>query len=155
MDIYATIIKHSNDAIISKNLDGIIMSWNPAAEIIFGYSEQEAIGHHISLVIPPDKMHEEPVFIQALREGRRIEHYETSRIRKDGTRIEVSITLSPMKDDNGTIIGGSKIVRDVTARKIAEQRVVESEARLRSTLDRMLEGVQILNHGFQYLYVNE
>lgn len=114
--LLAAIVESSNDAIISKSLDGIIQSWNAAAERLFGYTAEEAVGQHISLMIPPDRLAEEDQISGNLRAGNRIEHFETERVRKDGQRIIVSLTISPIKDDSGNVVGASKIVRDVTDR---------------------------------------
>jgi len=118
--LLASIIETSNDAIISKSLDGIIQSWNAAAEQLFGYTAEQAVGQHISLVIPPERIAEEDQIIASLKAGNRIEHFETERVRKDGQRITVSLTISPIKDDSGKVVGASKIVRDVTERKRTE-----------------------------------
>ena len=118
--LLAAIVESSDDAIISKSLQGIIQSWNAAAERLFGYTAEEAMGQHISLVIPPDRIAEEDDIIASLKAGKRIEHFETERVRKDGRRIFVSLTISPIKDDTGKVVGASKIVRDVTERKRAE-----------------------------------
>jgi PAS domain S-box-containing protein len=121
--LLAAIIESSDDAIISKSLDGIIQSWNAAAERLFGYSAAQAVGRHISLVIPSDRIAEEDHIVASLRAGQRIDHFETERVRSDGQRILVSLTISPIKDDAGVVIGASKIVRDVTRQRQAEQRV--------------------------------
>jgi len=118
--LLASIVESSNDAIIGKTLDGIIQSWNAAAEQLFGYTAEQAVGQHISLVIPPERLSEEDQIIASLREGKRIEHYETERVRSDGQRITVSLTISPIKDESGNVVGASKIARDVTAQKRAE-----------------------------------
>ena len=118
--LLASIVESSNDAIISKTLDGTIQSWNAAAEHLFGYSAAEAVGQHISLVIPAERLGEEEKIIASLRAGDRIEHFVTERVRSDGQRIIVSLTISPIKDENGEVIGASKIVRDVTERMQAE-----------------------------------
>jgi PAS domain S-box-containing protein len=115
--LFASIVESSNDAIIAKSLDGIIQSWNAAAEQLFGYTAEQAIGRHISLVIPPERLTEEDQIITNLKAGKRIEHYETERMRSDGQHIVVSLTISPIKDDSGEVIGASKIVRDVTEQK--------------------------------------
>jgi PAS domain S-box-containing protein len=122
--LLASIVESSDDAIISKTLHGIIQSWNAAAERLFGYTSAEAIGRHISLVIPPERIAEEDHIIATLKAGTRIEHFETERVRKDGRRIQISLTVSPIKDDEGRVVGASKIVRDIT-----EQKRVESELR--------------------------
>ena len=114
--LLAAIVESSNDAIISKSLDGTIQSWNAAAERLFGYTAEQAIGKNISLVIPPDRLAEEEQIIARLKSGQRIEHYETERVHRDGQRIFVSLTISPLKDDSGKVIGASKIARDITER---------------------------------------
>jgi PAS domain S-box-containing protein len=118
--LLAAIVESSDDAIISKNLNGIIQSWNAAAERMFGHAPQDAIGKHISLVIPPERISEEDEIIARLRVGDRIHHYETERVRADGRRIQVSLSISPIKDASGTVVGASKIARDITERKRAE-----------------------------------
>ena len=119
--LLASIVESSNDAIISKSLDGIIQSWNAAAERLFGFTAEQAIGQHISIVIPPDRIAEEDRIIASLKAGQRIEHYETERMRSDGGRLAVSLTISPLKDDSGKVIGASKIVRDISERKRVER----------------------------------
>ncbi|HEY3580178.1 MAG TPA: PAS domain S-box protein [Pyrinomonadaceae bacterium] len=119
--LLAAIVESSNDAIISKSLDGLIQSWNAAAERLFGYTAEEAIGQHISLVIPPERVDEEDQIIAQLRTGQRLEHFETERVRRDGRRITVSLTISPIVDDTGTVIGASKIARNVTERRRIER----------------------------------
>ena len=116
----ASIVESSDDAIIAKSLAGIIQSWNAAAERLFGYSAEQAVGHHISLVIPPDRIAEEDHIIASLKAGRRVDHFETERMRSDGQRILVSLTVSPIKDDAGNVVGASKIVRDITRQRQAE-----------------------------------
>src|SRR5262245_13814035 len=118
--LLASIIETSDDAIISKSLDGIIQSWNVAAERMFGYTADQAIGRHISLIIPPERLAEEDRIIAALKAGQRIEHFETERVRADGRRLVVSLTISPIKDAAGTVVGASKIARDITDRKRTE-----------------------------------
>jgi PAS domain S-box-containing protein len=119
--LLASIIESSDDAIISKSLDGVIQSWNAAAERLFGYAAEQAVGRHISLILPPDRIAEEDRIIASLKAGQRIEHFETERLRSDGQRILVSLTISPIKDDAGHVIGASKIVRDITRQRQAEQ----------------------------------
>jgi PAS domain S-box-containing protein len=116
----AAIVESSDDAIISKTLEGVIATWNQAAERIFGYAAEEVIGKSITLLIPPNQIDEEPVILGKIRRGERIDHYETVRTRKDGVLINVSLTVSPIKDESGSIIGASKIARDITQRKLAE-----------------------------------
>jgi PAS domain S-box-containing protein len=122
----AAMVESSDDAIISKDLSGIITSWNRAAERIFGYTAEEIVGLSVTILIPQDRQNEEPRILARLRKGERIDHYETIRRRKDGTDLNVSLTVSPIKDETGRIIGASKIARDITERKRAEsvQRVL-------------------------------
>jgi PAS domain S-box-containing protein len=117
----AALVESSDDAIISKNLDGIIQSWNRGAERIFGYTTEEAVGHHISLLIPADRLDEEPGIIERIRRGERTDHYETVRRRKDGSLIDISLTVSPIKDAGGRIVGASKIARDISDKKRSEE----------------------------------
>jgi PAS domain S-box-containing protein len=117
--LLAAIVESSEDAIISKTLAGVIQSWNAAAERLFGWTAAEAVGRHISLVIPEDRLAEEDHIIASLKAGRRIEHFETERVHRDGRHIPVSLTISPVKDDAGHIVGASKIVRDVTRQREA------------------------------------
>ena len=142
----SSIVESSDDAIISKSLDGVIQSWNAAAERLFGYSAPEAIGRHISLVIPPDRMTEEDVIISALRDGQRIEHFETERVRRDGQRIVVSLTISPIMDADGCVVGASKIVRDFTERKRLEDNLRRLAADLSETDRRKDEFLATLAH---------
>jgi PAS domain S-box-containing protein len=113
----AAIVESSDDAIASKSLDGIISSWNAGAERLFGYSAEEAIGQPITMLIPPDRQHEEPEIIARIRRGERVDHYETVRQRKDGTLIDISVTVSPIRHRDGHIIGASKIARDIGERR--------------------------------------
>ncbi|WHZ27868.1 MAG: putative histidine-kinase [Nitrospira sp.] len=117
----AAIVTYSDDAIISKDLNGIIMSWNRGAERLFGYTEQEAIGRSVTMLMPLERMNEEPEILARIRRGESIEHYETVRRRKDGTLLDISLTVSPIKDDEGRIIGASKVARDITDRKRQEE----------------------------------
>ena len=132
---HAAIVESSDDAIVSKSLDGIITSWNAAAQRLFGYSEVEAVGKPITMLIPDELQQEENVFLERLRSGERVEHCETVRIAKGGKRVAVSLTISPVRDSAGKIAGFSKIARDITARKRAEQLLRESEERFRLVAD--------------------
>ena len=120
--LLASIVESSDDAIVSKSLDGIIQTWNAAAERVFGFSAAEAIGRHISLVIPPERLAEEEHIISTLKSGGRIDHFETERRRKDGQRILVSLSVSPLRDEAGQVIGASKVARDITRQRQAEER---------------------------------
>ncbi len=123
----AAIVETSDDAIVSKDLDGIINIWNSGAQRIFGYSPGEAIGRSIMMIIPPEFRDEEMKILQRLRNGERIEHFETVRVTKDGSRIDVSLTISPIRDAQGRVSGASKVARDITARKKVEEAIKESE----------------------------
>lgn len=112
----AAIVESSHDAILSKDLDGTIISWNRGAERLFGYTAQEVIGKSVTLLFPADKLDEESAILARLRNGEQIEHYETVRRRKDGSLVDISLTVSPIRDSSGRVIGASKIARDVTAR---------------------------------------
>jgi len=133
--LLASIVESSDDAIVGKSLDGIIQSWNAAAERIFGYDAEEAVGRHITLVIPPDRVAEEDHIIGRLRRGERVDHFETVRMRKDGSHVEVSLTISPIHDVDGRVIGASKVARDITAKKQAEELLRENEERLRIAME--------------------
>ena len=117
----AAIVDSSDDAIVSKTLDGVITSWNRAAEHLFGYSASEAIGRHIFLIIPADRIDEENDVLARLRRGEKIDHFETVRQTKDGRRIPISLTVSPIRDATGTIVGASKVARDITERALAQE----------------------------------
>jgi PAS domain S-box-containing protein len=119
--LLAAIIESSDDAIVSKTLDGVIQSWNRAAEVMFGYTAAEAIGRHITLIIPPELHHEEHEILAKLRRGERIAHYETIRRTKDGRDLNISLTVSPIRDASGRVIGASKVARDITERKSLER----------------------------------
>ncbi|MGH8024583.1 MAG: PAS domain-containing sensor histidine kinase, partial [Limisphaerales bacterium] len=114
---FKAIVDSSDDAIISKDLNGVIQTWNRGAEQIFGYTAQEAIGKPVTILIPPENIDEEPVILARIRAGERIDHYETVRKRKDGQLIDISLTISPIKDASGKVIGASKIARDITQKK--------------------------------------
>jgi PAS domain S-box-containing protein len=119
---YAAIIESSDDAILSKDLNGVITSWNRGAQRLFGYTAGEAVGKSVTLLIPRDRHDEEPMILERIRRGDRIEHYDTVRQRKDGSLVDISLTVSPIIDSQGRIIGASKIARDISERKRAEER---------------------------------
>ncbi|SDE66285.1 two-component system sensor histidine kinase NtrB [Terriglobus roseus] len=125
--LLAAIVESSDDAIISKDLDGTITSWNAAAERIFGFSSEEIVGKSILTLIPEDLQDEEKTIIARLRRGERIEHFETTRVAKSGKLLSLSLTISPVRDASGTVVGASKIARDISERKEFERRLVETE----------------------------
>ena len=129
--ILEAIVNSSDDAIVSKNLNGIILSWNTAAIRMFGYTEAEAIGKHISIIIPPNRIDEETLIIENVRSGIKVEHFETIRVAKDGKEINISLTVSPVKNKHGKIIGASKIARDITDKIEAEKKRVLYTERLK------------------------
>ena len=152
--LFASIVNSTNDSILSKNLNGFITSWNKGAEKVFGYSAAEAIGNHISILIPPHLQNEETEIIGRIVKGESVENYETERIRKDGKLIQVSLTVSPITDFQGNIIGASKISRDITESKEAARKLDASRELYRHTLDNMLEGIQIHDFNWRYTYAN-
>jgi PAS domain S-box-containing protein len=127
--LLAAIVESSEDAIVSKTLDGVITSWNGGAERLFGYPAAEAVGRSITLVIPPDRLDEERQILERLRRGERVEHYETVRVTKAGRPIDLSLTISPVRDATGRIVGASKVARDISAQKRAEAELREADRR--------------------------
>src|SRR6516164_1284711 len=130
----SAIVQASEDAVIGKTLDGTIVSWNKGAEKIYGYKAEEILGHSISILLPPGKPDELPEIMKQLRRGRRIESYETTRVHKDGHYIDVSVTISPVKDKSGKVVGASAVARDITKHKQAEAALRLSEERFRVAL---------------------
>jgi PAS domain S-box-containing protein len=126
----ASLIESSDDAIASKDLDGIITSWNPGAQRLFGYSAQEVVGKPMALLIPPERAGEEPTILARIARGEMTDHFETVRVRKDGSKVDVSVTISPIRDSEGRITGASKIARDITERRHAQSKVEAHLARL-------------------------
>lgn len=131
----AAIVASSDDAIISKTLDGVIVSWNEGAQRIFGYAPHEIIGKPVTTLIPPEHLAEEPGILARIRRGERIDHYQTVRTRKDGSRLYVSLTVSPIRNALGEIVGASKIARDITLQKRAEEALKASDSRFRNLAD--------------------
>jgi PAS domain S-box-containing protein len=125
--LLAAIVESSEDAIVSKTLDGIILSWNSGAKRLFGYEPREAVGQPITLIIPPDRQAEERAMLERLRRGERIEHFETVRVTKDGRSLQISLSISPVRDAQGCIIGASKVARDITGQKEAEEALREAK----------------------------
>jgi len=138
---FSAIIESSIDAIMSKDLNGIVTSWNPAAEKLFGYSEQEMIGQAMLRIVPADRAEEEPQILAKIRRGEHIEHFETIRRKKNGEEIPISVTISPISDAAGKIIGASKIARDISERNQAIQARRDDEARMSAILDNILDGI--------------
>jgi len=133
--LLAAIVESSDDAIVSKTLEGRILSWNAGASRIFGYTAAEVVGQPITIIIPPELRYEEQHILDQVRRGERVDHFDTIRITKDGRRIPISLTVSPVRDSRGVIIGASKIARDISERKRAEEAVLESERRLAAEAD--------------------
>jgi PAS domain S-box-containing protein len=128
--LLAAIVESSHDAIVSKSLDGIITSWNKGAERLFGYPAEEAVGQNITLIIPPERRDEERTILGQLTRGERVDNFETVRMRKDGSFLDVSLTISPMKDSSGRVVGASKLARDITERKRAEEALRQAQTDL-------------------------
>jgi PAS domain S-box-containing protein len=143
----AAIVDSSDDAIISKTLDGQIVTWNKAAERLLGYFEKEIIGRSVTVLIPPDRQDEEPQILERLKRGERVDHFETVRRAKDGNLIDVSLTISPVKDSEGNITGASKIMRDITERRRSAEALTRSEVRYRRLFESAHDGVLILDAG--------
>jgi len=140
----AAIVASSDDAIISKNLNGIIQSWNKSAENMFGYTAKEAVGKHVTLIIPEDRWDEEADILSRLRRGERVDHFQTVRRRKDGSTFDLSLTISPVKDRAGRVIGASNVARDITHLKQIERALRDSEERFRAMVETTPECVKVV-----------
>jgi len=152
----ASIAESSDDAIISKTLDGIIVTWNQGAQRIFGFSEAEAVGQSITMLTPPDLLGEEKAIMQKVGIGEKVEHLETVRVTKEGRKIDVSLTLSPLRDARGVIVGISKIARDITERKRTEEELTKSEERFSKAFRRSPTALSLTNaRTHRYIDVNE
>lgn len=137
----ATIVECSEDAILTKDLNGVIQSWNPAAERLFGYAGREVVGKSILILIPPDRVDEEALILRRLRKGQPVKHYETVRRRKDGTMVDVSISVSPLRNAAGRLCGAAKIVRDIGEQRRAEAAVRESAERMRAVVHAAVDAI--------------
>jgi PAS domain S-box-containing protein len=144
--LLAAIVDSSDDAIVSKDLNGIVTSWNAGAVRMFGYLPEEIIGSPITRLIPNDRLQEEPAILERLRRGDRVDHFESIRVRKDGSRFEVSLTISPVKSASGRIVGASKIARDITEQKQAARRLAEANEKLERAAQMKSEFVATLSH---------
>jgi len=151
----AAIVESSDDAIVSKTLDGIVTSWNPAAHRLFGYTAGEMVGRHISVLAAPGRENEMPAILEQIRRGERIDHYETVRRRKDGSLVEIAVTISPIRDDAGTIIGASKLARDITERKRAAAALEASEERFRTLANTVPDIVWIADPDGTITFAND
>ena len=151
----AAIIASAHDAIYGKDLDGTITSWNASAERLYGYTQREAIGQPIELIVPPDRVPELAGLMRRLRLGERIQDWETVRHRKDGRLVDVSISISPLSDAAGRVVGASTITRDITERKLAQRRLRESEERFRTAFDQLAVGMAHLAPDGRWVRVNQ
>ncbi|HEX4134818.1 MAG TPA: ATP-binding protein [Bryobacteraceae bacterium] len=147
--LLASIVESSDDAIISKDLDGTIMSWNQGAERLFGYNADEVVGQSITLLIPPDRLDEEPEILARLRRGERVEHFETIRVRRDGVLLNISLTISPIRDAQGRIVGASKTARDITEHVRQQQALKEANAALRQANSDLQQFAYSASHDLQ------
>ena len=151
----AAIVESSDDAIISKDLNGIITSWNQGAERMFGYSAAEAVGQPVLMLIPPDRANEEPYIIAQIRNGERVDHYETVRRRKDGSLIDISLTVSPIHDASGRIVGASKISRDISERKRVDAALDDHRRQLHELLAAIPAAIYTTDAEGKITYFNE
>lgn len=150
----AAIVDSSDDAIVSKTFEGVITSWNRAAEKIFGYTAAEAIGQNITLIIPPERRAEEEYVLSRLRRGEKIDHFGTERRAKDGRTVYVSLSVSPIRNAQGELIGASKVARDITQVRSAEEALRRSEQYREAVLESMPECVKVLDRNGKVLHMN-
>jgi PAS domain S-box-containing protein len=150
----AAIVESSDIAIVGETVEGVIVSWNLGAEELYGYKAEEAVGRHISTLIPPDRLEQIPTILERLRRGERFEHYETTHVRKDGHVVPVSLTLSPIRDPAGAVVGISAMARDITEQKQAEAALRESEERFRRVFEEGPLGLALVGRDFYFLKVN-
>ena len=145
----AAVVESSDDAIIGKTLDGVITTWNHGAEKVFGYSSSEAVGKPMQMLVPPERANEEPDILARVERGESVEHFETVRVRKDGKGIDVSVTISPIRDSSGAIVGVSKVARDITERKHAEQRLADKAEELARSNRELEQFAYLASHDLQ------
>jgi PAS domain S-box-containing protein len=151
----ASIVQNSDDAIIGKSLDGTITSWNNGAEHVYGYSASEVIGKSIQILVPAEEQEEIIDILRGIRTGQQIKHYQTRRVRKDGAKIDVSLTISPIRSKEGAIIGASSIARDITEQKIADETLREAEEKYEALINAANVLVQSVNAEGRFIFVNE
>ena len=150
----AAIVESSQDAIISKSLEGVVLSWNPAAEKMFGYAPAEVVGKSILLLFPPGRQSEETRLLARIARGEKIEPFDTVRLRKDGRPVDVSVSLSPLRDARGRIVGAATIARDISASSQVEAALRQSEERLTTVIEHLAEGLVISKLDGQILHWN-
>ena len=154
-EMLAAIVASSDDAIISKDLNGVITTWNKGAENIFGYTAEEAIGQNIVLIIPPDRREEETEILARLRRGEKVDHFETVRMRKDGTTFDISVTISPLKDFNGSVIGASKVGRDISSQKKIAAEAAAATAKFQAVFEQTTQFAGIMDKDGIFLQTNK
>ena len=152
---FVSIVESSSDAIVSKDLDGIILTWNAGAERLFGYRAEEVVGKPVTILIPPERLAEEPGILAQIRGGKLVDHYETVRRHKDGRLIDISLTISPVRNAEGTVIGASKIARDITERKEFEARLQASERQLKDLLAALPAAIYTTDANGRITYFND
>jgi len=150
--LLASIVNSSDDAILSKKLDGTIMTWNKGAERLYQYTPEEAIGRNVTMLLPPDRLREERAIVEKILRGENVDHYETIRMKKDGGRVHVSLSVSPIKDTHGVIIGASKIARNISDRKEAEEKLISSERRFRALIENITDGIVVNDEHTNLVY---
>lgn len=150
----AAIVDSSDDAIIGKDLDGTVTSWNKGAERLFGYTTEEMVGSPIDRLIPPDRKAEEPKILEQLRRGERVDHFESIRVAKDGRMIDISLMISPIRDSTGRVIGASKVGRDITERKMDERAIRERDDRIRAIVENVIDGLVTIDERGAIVTVN-
>ena len=152
--LLAAIVSSSDDAIISKTLDGVITSWNAGAERLFGYTAEEAVGQPMTLIIPLERGDEEKEILRRIRSGQRVEHFETIRVTKSGREVHVSLTISPVHDRQGRVIGASKVGRDISDRKRAVEETQSAQQLLRLIVDNAPALISYIDRDYRYRFNN-